>query len=273
MPLKGSSGAAAHTTEAQGSGSARISLVKFPENWFDRLPIGSLDFGDIARVLSGVGFPRFPVGKAIDRRDLPKPARISLPTLVPTTGTGPPKGVFREDPRGSFPQIKEVLPVQAPVALPQVRTGPPSEDGGPRTTEIHTGADMGLDLGSILGGIGEFIPGPDFFDLGGSMLGFGGTQNIPSAAPTQVPTVMTAPAVQQTSSAPTYQGGTYGGGCEPDPRNQYVMKFICGQWKWVKKRKRRSKRLATASDIKDLSALQGVLGSGKNLTTWIATHR
>ncbi len=42
--------------------------------------------------------------------------------------------------------------------------------------------------------------------------------------------------------------------------------------KWIKKRKRRRKRLATASDIKDLSALKSVLGGGKGLDTWIATH-
>lgn len=51
-----------------------------------------------------------------------------------------------------------------------------------------------------------------------------------------------------------------------------VYKKVCGQYKWVKQRKRRRKRLATASDIKDLTALKGVLGSGQALQSWIATH-
>lgn len=38
------------------------------------------------------------------------------------------------------------------------------------------------------------------------------------------------------------------------------------------KRRRRRKRLATTSDIKDLAALKAVLGDGQNLKTWIATH-
>ena len=40
-----------------------------------------------------------------------------------------------------------------------------------------------------------------------------------------------------------------------------------------KKPKRRRRRLATHSDIKDLAALKSVLGSGKAFDTWIATRR
>lgn len=46
----------------------------------------------------------------------------------------------------------------------------------------------------------------------------------------------------------------------------------CGQGKWLKKRRRRHRNLATRGDIRDLSALKGVLGQGKLLETWIATH-
>lgn len=38
------------------------------------------------------------------------------------------------------------------------------------------------------------------------------------------------------------------------------------------KRRRRRKRLATASDIRDLASLEGVLGKGTLMKTWIATH-
>ncbi len=125
------------------------------------------------------------------------------------------------------------------------------------------------DLGSLFEG--HFgLPGWEgLADVGANLLGYGGPDivNVPVSG-TGGTIAGSVPTVQQ-PSMPAMGGG----GCERDPRNDYVMKFICGNWKWVKKRRRRSKRLASASDIKDLSALQGVLGNGKNLTTWIATHR
>lgn len=47
-----------------------------------------------------------------------------------------------------------------------------------------------------------------------------------------------------------------------------------GQVTSVKKcaKKRRRKRLATVSDIRDLAALKSVLGNGEAFKTWIATH-
>lgn len=38
------------------------------------------------------------------------------------------------------------------------------------------------------------------------------------------------------------------------------------------KRRRRRKRLATVSDIRDLAALKNILGNGEAFKTWIATH-
>lgn len=46
----------------------------------------------------------------------------------------------------------------------------------------------------------------------------------------------------------------------------------CGNGKWIKKRRRRHRNLATRGDIRDLSALKGVIGQGKLLEAWIATH-
>lgn len=70
--------------------------------------------------------------------------------------------------------------------------------------------------------------------------------------------------------APTvFNGG--GNGCD-DPMRGMVYKKVCGQFKWVKQKRRRRKRLASQSDIKDLSALIGLLGNGKVLQTWIATN-
>lgn len=62
-----------------------------------------------------------------------------------------------------------------------------------------------------------------------------------------------------------------GGGCGPaamvfDPAAN------CGLGKWRKKTRRRRKRLATKSDIADLSSLKTVLGGGKAFENWIATR-
>jgi len=46
----------------------------------------------------------------------------------------------------------------------------------------------------------------------------------------------------------------------------------CGAGKWITKRRRRHRNLATRGDIRDLSALKGVIGQGKLLEAWIATH-
>ncbi len=55
-------------------------------------------------------------------------------------------------------------------------------------------------------------------------------------------------------------------------RQLWDPKGNCGQGKWIKKSRKRRKRLATHSDLKDLAALKGVLGGGKAFETWIATH-
>lgn len=62
---------------------------------------------------------------------------------------------------------------------------------------------------------------------------------------------------------------------ESDPSTKGMVwnpRANCGNGGWVKHRRRRRKRLATTSDIKDLAALKAVLGGGKAFETWIATH-
>jgi len=51
-----------------------------------------------------------------------------------------------------------------------------------------------------------------------------------------------------------------------------VYKKVCGEYRWVTPKRRRRKRLATQSDLKDLAALKGILGNGEAFKTWIATH-
>ena len=69
--------------------------------------------------------------------------------------------------------------------------------------------------------------------------------------------------IPQAPGAPT--GHSCGGGSP-------VYKKVCGQYKWVYPKRRRRKQLVTQSDIKGLAALKGVVGQGKILETWIATH-
>lgn len=67
-----------------------------------------------------------------------------------------------------------------------------------------------------------------------------------------------------------------GANCGPGGRPYEIVTSVnsCGvveTKKRLKTRKRR-KRLATASDIKDLSALKAILGGGKAFESWIATR-
>jgi len=73
---------------------------------------------------------------------------------------------------------------------------------------------------------------------------------------------------------PLPPGGGYNmGACGPeDPMKGMVWKKVCGQYRWVKQKRRRRKALATKGDISQLSALKGVLGTGKAFEVWIATH-
>ena len=51
-----------------------------------------------------------------------------------------------------------------------------------------------------------------------------------------------------------------------------VYKKVCGQYKWVYPKRRRRKQLLTNSDAAGLAKLKGLVGVGKTMDTWIATH-
>lgn len=64
-----------------------------------------------------------------------------------------------------------------------------------------------------------------------------------------------------------------GNACSPDdPMKGMVMKKVCGEYRWVKQKRRRRKKLATKSDLAGLASLKGILGTGKAFEVWIATH-
>lgn len=72
-------------------------------------------------------------------------------------------------------------------------------------------------------------------------------------------------------------GGIPGVDCipEPDPSQcgpKPVWKYSCGGYRWVYPKRRRRKQLLTNSDAAGLAKLKGLVGVGKTMDTWIATH-
>lgn len=134
---------------------------------------------------------------------------------------------------------------------------PPIETVGvaaPAQLVEGSGDDMGWfeDLYDVVDeSLGGVLPGG--VPLGGSVA-LPLTSPSPGGLPATYPTVTQLP-----GTAPVVSSG------------RMCFKMVNGVWKWVPTRRRRRKRLATPSDIKDLAALKGVLGP-KNLATWIATH-
>jgi len=61
----------------------------------------------------------------------------------------------------------------------------------------------------------------------------------------------------------------------PPPDNcgpKAVYKYSCGAYRWVYPKRRRRKQLLSNSDAAGLAKLKGLLGVGKTMDTWIATH-
>lgn len=65
-----------------------------------------------------------------------------------------------------------------------------------------------------------------------------------------------------------------GGSCNPrDPCGPSpVWKKVAGQYKWVTPKRRRRRQLITQSDAAGLAKLKGIVGQGKTMEVWIATH-
>ncbi len=109
---------------------------------------------------------------------------------------------------------------------------------------------MALDLGMLLGNVaGQYI-----------------TSRFGSPPPQQVFSGATLPA----GTLPPVVIDQGGGYCTTEPPKG--MRWSNAAGGWIKKTRRRRKRLATSSDLKDLAALKGVLGGGVAFQTWIATH-
>lgn len=200
-------------------------------------------------------FPRLP---AIDRRD------IKIPSSTGVFDLGLGSIDFRKI--GSVSEISRIVNLQIQATLqgrtqaavirppsPPARISPSPTGGGLISQTISTkGANnMALDLGSLLGNLGGAYIDARFNAQPSYNYG-------PSVAP---PMTMPALGVPFVDVIP-----------ETSARNQvWDPRANCGQGKWIRRNKRRRRRLATASDIKDLAALKNVT-SGPQMNTWIATH-
>ena len=211
--------------------------------------------------LKGTFGLRDPAGISLARaRDPQNPyviPRPVLPTVAPTTARSAPPEVS-----GQSTRINEA---QIPVSIPQTFAAVGEQKLEPLVQEGTQ--TMSLDLGNLLGTLGsQYISAR-----------YGGPRAPQVIAPTiqaQGPQAgvlqpVLAPAVGMGLGAlagEAYdfftddQQAQLGNGMRIDPRTGRPCKS-----------RRRRKRLATTSDIKDLAALKSVL-SPADLKTWIATH-
>ena len=216
--------------------------------------------------LKGTFGLRDPAGISLARaRDPQNPyviPRPVLPTVAPTTARSAPPEVSGQSTRPNQ------TPVPQPVSQAFAATGP-----GKLEPLVQEGTQtMSLDLGNLLGTLGSsYIQarygGPKVPQVMAPTIRAQGPQAGVAAQPVFLDTLpqmagdvydyfFTEEQKQSLSQMPN------AGKVQIDPRTGRVS--VC-------KNRRRRKRLATTSDIKDLAALKSVL-SPADLKTWIATH-
>jgi len=206
---------------------------------------------------------RLPVGQAIDRRDLPREGG-SLPTM------------------GQFPEWTETARVFEEAT--RVQSTPAA--AVVQSTAVNTQGQKDMDLGDILGGISQAVdiygryrgyrdPGfpvmnRDYRSITGQQVLVG--DRMPSVGMDSfgVQPAFLPPAILGAGSLGSKIGTAIAGlGLGLAADEIAAVAATCAK---VKSRRRR-RRLATHSDIKDLAALKAVLGSGKAFDTWIATRK
>ncbi len=126
-----------------------------------------------------------------------------------------------------------------------------------------------MDLGDFFGGVVDL--GTSYFQskFQPAPMGFAGGDGGFSGYPPDVFSTGYGPVGAGPPGPPPPNGG--GGPCGP-PGPSPVWKKVCGEYKWVYPKRRRRKQLLTQSDAKGLSQLKGIVGAGKTMEVWIATH-
>lgn len=206
-----------------------------------------------------------PVGPIIDRRDL-QGSTGGLSDMVRTS-------------RGSkSPEVPQTVVRRAPP--PSTVVVPPRISDPIRQPEEESNVDLGAIMGGLTqavdiygqvqdirrGGVGIRQPTvvqPQFVSSAMPTVGMGAMQ--PAFSPLMLPGAAAGVGSVGGKIATAIAG--LGLGLAADE-----VAVIAGAASRVKCRRRR-RRLATHSDIKDLAALKAVLGSGKAFDTWIATRK
>jgi len=126
-----------------------------------------------------------------------------------------------------------------------------------------------MELGDFFGGV---------LDLGSAYISskfapiqtqqFAPTQSLLAAGFVAPPGVVGNGGAPVIPPPPSGGGGACGIPCGPSP----VWKKVCGVYKWVTPKRRRRKQLLTQSDAAGLAKLKGIVGQGKVMEVWIATH-
>jgi hypothetical protein len=207
---------------------------------------------------------QFSLGPPIDRRDIPVSTSGSVPGIRQPSTIAETPALSRSTTRVNQTPHQSILPGTTPAILP-IQT----QTGGPR---------MALDLGSIIRDLGGQLisaryPQPrEIMVTDQNPLGGGGGYVIPrGGVGTDIIPRSTMPVLW--GAAPGVVGkiaqiiGSFGLGLAAEDiadMAKDISKVKC---------KRRRRRLATHSDIKDLAALSAILGKGKLLETWVATRR
>ena len=188
---------------------------------------------------------------------LPRP---SLPAVAPTTARSAPPEVSGQSPRVNQTPISQPVP-QTFAAVGEQKLEPLVQKG----TQT-----MSLDLGNLLGTLGSsYIQarygGPRQPQVMAPTIRAQGPRAGIAAQPVGMPAVVAgglgAAAGEVYDFFTEDQAVQLRDGMRIDPVTGCV----------IKKQRRKRKRLATVSDIKDLAALKSVL-SPADLKTWIATH-
>ena len=231
-------------------------------------------FGGLFDAITGKNQRYDPAGVSMARaRDPQNPyvrPRTVLSTLADAAAQAAQAALFRQGTR------LNPAPVPQPVPQTFAATGP-----GKLEPLVQQGTQtMSLDLGNLLGNLGsQYIsarwgqpPVPQVmaptFQAQGPMAGIATT---PALAPAvgmglgalagEAYDYLTQP------SLPTIPGAPMAAGCPPP---SYCVDGKTGKVT-IKQKRRRRRRLATSSDIRDLSSLKSVL-SPADLKMWIATH-
>ena len=214
------------------------------------------------------------VAQARDRQNAQLWSRSVIPSMANAAASAAQAALFRQGSR--------LNPAQVPVSVPQTFAAQ-----GPQRLEplVQQGTQtMALDLGNLLGNLGSQYISARW-----------GTPKAPQVtAPTivaQGPNTFGLP-VQTPTLRPVDTGDFFGvdpwanlfgggGGTPPPAPGGVTINGNCPPPSYcvdgktgkvtIKQKRRRRRRLATSSDIRDLSSLKSVL-SPADLKMWIATH-